>query len=57
MKVTFSERGKPFDFKRIDNERTVVLLKHWKSGGILYGYVDQFNIVCIEIDSIIKIEK
>ena len=56
MKVTYIERGVPFDYKRIDRKRTVTLLKSWKSGGLLYGYVDQFNIAVIEIDSIISID-
>lgn len=57
MKVTYIKRGKPFDYKRIDRERSVYLYKSWRSGGLLYGYVDRFNIVTIEIDSIISIEE
>lgn len=57
VKVTFIEKGKPFDYKRIDRERSVYLYKSWRSGGLLYGYVDRFNIITIEIDSIISIEE
>lgn len=57
MKVTYIEKGRPFDFKRIDVERTVYLRKCWRSGGLLYGYLDRFNTITIEIDSIIKIEE
>lgn len=56
MKVTYLEKGVPFDYKRVDHERKVTLLKSWRSGGLLYGYVDRFNIVTIELDSIINIE-
>jgi hypothetical protein len=56
MKVTYLEKGVPFDYKRIDHERTVYLYRSWRSGGLLYGYVDRFNIVTIELDSIINIE-
>jgi hypothetical protein len=56
MKVTYLEKGVPFDYKRIDHERTVYLYRSWRSGGLLYGYVDRFNIVTIELDSIINVE-
>lgn len=56
MKVTYLEKDVPFDYKRIDHERTVYLYRSWRSGGLLYGYVDRFNIVTIELDSIINIE-
>lgn len=57
MKVTYLEKGVPFDYKRIDHERTVYLYRSWRSGGLLYGYVDQFNVVAIAIEDIISIEK
>lgn len=57
MKVTYLEKGIPFDFKRIDREKTVFLHRSWRSGGLLYGYVDRFNVVSICIEDIISIEE
>ena len=57
MKVTYIEKGKPFDFKRVDRERSVFLHRSWRSGGLLYGYVDRFNVVAIAVEDIISIEE
>lgn len=57
MKVTYLEKGIPFGYKRIDNERTVYLYRSWRSGGLLYGYVNQFNVVAIAVEDIIGIEE
>lgn len=57
VKVTFIEKGIPFNYKRIDHERSVYLKKIWRSGGLLYGYIDSFNVITIEIDSILSIEE
>lgn len=56
-KVTYIEKGIPFDYKRIDHERTVTLFKSWYSGNLLYGYINRFETIAIEIDSIIRIEE
>lgn len=56
MKVTYIEKGVPFDYKRIDRIRTVYLKSSWRVGGLLYGYIDKFNIVAIAIEDIISIE-
>ncbi len=56
-KITFIEKGKPFDFKRIDHERTVYLDRTWEIGGLLYGYRDRFNVMSIPKEDIIKIEE
>lgn len=57
MKVTYLEKGQPFDYKRVDRVRSVVLSRTWRSGGLLYGYVNQFNVVAIAIEDIISIEE
>ena len=58
MKVTYIEKGIESNFKRIgDHEVTVYLYKSWKSGGLLYGYVDRFNVVSIAIEDIVSIEQ
>ena len=56
MKVTYTEKGIPFDHKRIDHVRTVNISRTFESGGLLYGYVDRFNVVCIAKEDIISIE-
>ena len=43
MKVKYIEKGIPVDFKRIDKIKTVNFIRAWKSGGLLYGYRDQFG--------------
>lgn len=58
MKVKYLERGIESNFKRIgDHEVTVYFYKAWKSGGLLYGYVDRYNIKAISIEDIISIEE
>ena len=44
-------------FTCIDTEATVHLLRAWKSGGLLYGYKDRFNVVSIAKDDILSIEE
>lgn len=56
MKITYLEKGPVFDFKRVDKVKTITLYNTWKSGGLLYGYRDRFNIVSISIEDIIKTE-
>ena len=57
MKVTYIEKGRPIDFKRIDTEKTVNLIKVWEVGGLLYGYKNQFEVVSIAKEDIISIEE
>ena len=57
MKVTYLEKGKPFDFKRVDRVCSVVLSRTWRSGGLLYGYVDRYNVRAISVEDIISIEE
>lgn len=54
-KITYVEKGRPFDFRRIDHVRTVVLLKTWVVGGLLYGYRDRFNVCSIALEDIKEI--
>ena len=57
MKITYLERGRVIDFKRIgDKEITINLFKIWRCGGLLYGYRDRFNVVSIAIEDIISME-
>ena len=57
MRITYIEKGKEFDFKRIDHVRTVNVGRTWETGGLLYGYVDRFNVVVIAKEDIISIEQ
>jgi hypothetical protein len=57
MKITYIEKGKEFDFKRIDRIKTIILSKTFESRGLLYGYKNQFEIVCIAKEDIIEITK
>ena len=56
MTVEYWRKGCAYDFKRFgDCVRRVFLLRWWRSGGLLYGYVDRFNVVSIAIDDIISV--
>lgn len=57
MKITYIEKGQVHDFKRIDRIRTVTLYRTFESGGLLYGYKNPFNIVCIAKEDIIEIRE
>jgi hypothetical protein len=54
MKITYIEKGPVFDFKRVDKIKTITLYRTFESGGLLYGYKNQFEIVCIAKEDIIK---
>ena len=57
MKITYLEKGRPFDYKRVDRVCSVVLSRTWRSGGLLYGYVDRYNVRAISVEDIISIEE
>lgn len=57
MKVTYKVRYMIDRFRCIDYQRTVYLVRSWRSGGLLYGYVNRFQTVSIPIDMIISIEE
>ena len=57
MYVTYLEKGQPFDFKRIDRVKTIYLSRTFESGGLLYGYVDRYNVKAIAKEDIISIQK
>ena len=54
-KITFIEKGNACNFRRVDSIRTVTVYKTWKSGGLLYGYLDRFNVISISIEDILDI--
>lgn len=57
MKITYLERGRVEDFRRYgDRLVTVTLYKTFRSGGLLYGYKDRFNVVSIPVEDIVSVE-
>ena len=56
MIITYTEHGKPFDFKRIDTTRKVHAIKAFEHGGLLYAYLDRYNLITIDKDCILSIE-
>ena len=57
MTVRYIEKGTPANYRRVDRERTVTIYRTWKTGGLLYGYVDRFNVVCIALEDIVEIKE
>lgn len=58
MKITYIERGKPFDYKRIDKIKTITVLeKAFTQGGLIYFRKNAFDYFVIDRDCIIKIEE
>lgn len=56
MTVKYIERRMIDRFKCIDTEKEIRLNRPFRSGGLLYGYIDRFNVVSIESDMIISID-
>ena len=58
MKITYIERGKPFDFKRIDTVKTVkVKYLAFSQGELNYYKVNDFEYFVIDQTAIIKTEE
>lgn len=56
MFVVYIERQQVDRYKCIDRVKTVDIERTFESGGLLYGYVDRFNVVAIDKDMIISID-
>lgn len=56
MIIEYVERRMLNRYTCIDSFRRVKLLKTFTSGGLLYGYVNQFNIISIDRDMIVSID-
>ena len=52
--ITYNERRMIDRFTCVDTQRTIKLRSIWSVGGLLYGYVDRFNVKAIDKDSIIE---
>lgn len=56
MKITYIAKGKEYNYRRFgDHLETVDLFRCWRSGGLLYGYKDRFNVVVIPYEDITEI--
>lgn len=56
MFVVYIQRQQLDSYRCIDRVKTVNLERTFESGGLLYGYIDSFNIVSIDKDMIISID-
>ena len=54
--ITYRERHMIDRFTCIDNERTVRIYRPWIVSGLLYGYLDRFNIRSIPLEDILQAE-
>lgn len=56
MFVVYIERQPRDKFSCIDHVKTARFIKAFIDGGLLYGYIDHFNIISIDKDMIISID-
>lgn len=56
MFVVYIQRQMINHYKCIDKVKTVNVKRTFESGGLLYGYINQFNIISIDKDMIISID-
>lgn len=56
MFIVYVQRRQVDSYKCIDRVKTVNLKRTFESGGLLYGYVDRFNVVAIDKDMIISVD-
>lgn len=54
--ITYRERRMIDRFTCIDTPRKTCLLRPWIVSGLLYGYLDRFNVKAISIDDILQVE-
>ena len=59
MKVTYTEKGREFDYKRVDSVRTFYALSSFRPDncGLIYFRVDRFNVKVVPAEDIISIEE
>ena len=57
MIITYKDRQFLDRFRCIDKIKKVSLFKTWKSGGLLYGYKNEYQVISLDIDFIISIEE
>lgn len=54
--IAYRERQMIDRFTCIDSERKTRLFRPWIASGLLYGYLDRFNVKAIPIDDILQVE-
>ena len=55
FEVKYIEKGQVFDFKRIDHEMYLIARSYFKSDGLYYFRINEFNYVTIADEDIIHI--
>ena len=55
-RITYRIRTYLDKYRCIDTQAKIVLSRPWIVGGLLYGYIDRFNVKCISLDDIISRE-
>ena len=58
MKITYTEKGKEIDFKRMDTIRTINAIHYFlpEDCSLLYVYLDRFNVITIPLEDIVEIK-
>ena len=56
MKVTYRNRSFIGDYRCIDHEETIEAVKTFRSSGVLYCYLDRFNVKAISLEDVISVE-
>lgn len=56
MFIVYIQRQELDHYGCIDRVKTVNLERTFERGGLLYGYIDRFNVVAIDKDMIISID-
>ena len=58
MKVTYTEKGIPFDFKRIDTIRTFHCIDYWQPENceLIYFRLNRFEVKTVPEKDVIRIE-
>lgn len=54
--ITYRERRMIDRFTCIDTPRKTRLIRPWIVSGLLYGYLDRFNVKAVSIDDILQVE-
>lgn len=53
--VKYIEKGQVFDFKRVDHELYLIARSYFKTGGLYYFRINEFEYVTIAEEDIIHI--
>lgn len=55
FEVKYTEKGQEHDFRRIDYERYIIVRDWFKSGGLYYFRINEFNYVVVAEEDILHI--